>query len=166
MVTKSTCYQIKWSTDGALSHTTAEVRDAGSNEIVYYRDTDGEWTPEKGEVGFVLLSFHFLLPPLLVCGHINVLHPRFDSEWSLADNLVGLPRLQGSFFSFLMSSLPLVTLVFPLRSSHHRNPSIKLRIHSDPHLRVETSIRGTPPPINHITLTRPPLFLYYTWTVS
>ena len=50
LVTKSTCYDIKWSTNGALSHTTAEVRDAGSNEIVYYRDTDGEWTPEKGEV--------------------------------------------------------------------------------------------------------------------
>jgi len=50
LVTKSTCYEIKWSTDGALSHTTAEVRDAGSNEIVYYRDTDGQWTPEKGEV--------------------------------------------------------------------------------------------------------------------
>jgi hypothetical protein len=52
-VTKSTCYEIKWSTDGALSHTTAEVRDAASNEIVYYRDTDGEWTPEKGEVSRV-----------------------------------------------------------------------------------------------------------------
>jgi hypothetical protein len=50
LVKKSTCYEIKWSTDGALSHTTAEVRDAGSNEIVYYRDTDGKWTPEKGEV--------------------------------------------------------------------------------------------------------------------
>ena len=50
LVTKSTCYEIKWSTDGTLSHTTAEVRDAGSNEIVYYRDTDGQWTPEKGEV--------------------------------------------------------------------------------------------------------------------
>lgn len=50
LVSKSTCYKISWSTDGVLSHTTAEVRDAGSNEIVYYRDTDGEWTPEKGEV--------------------------------------------------------------------------------------------------------------------
>lgn len=50
LVAKSTCYTIKWSTDGALSHTTAEFRDAGSNEIVYYRDTDGDWTPEKGEV--------------------------------------------------------------------------------------------------------------------
>ena len=74
MVTKSTCYQIKWSTDGALSHTTAEVRDAGSNEIVYYRDTDGEWTPEKGEVGFVLLSsLSSLLPSLSAV--TNVLHP-------------------------------------------------------------------------------------------
>lgn len=50
LVTKSTCYNLKWSTDGAVSHTTAEVRDAGSNEIVYYRDTDGNWTPDKGEV--------------------------------------------------------------------------------------------------------------------
>lgn len=50
LVTKSTCYRIEWSTDGAFSHTTAEVRDAGSDELVYYRDTDGEWTPEKGEV--------------------------------------------------------------------------------------------------------------------
>ena len=52
LVKKSTCYKIEWSTDGALSHTTAEVRDAGSNEIVFYRDTNGEWTPEKGEVSF------------------------------------------------------------------------------------------------------------------
>jgi hypothetical protein len=50
MVTKSTCYQISWSTDGAFSHTTAELRDAGSNEIVFYRDTDGQWTPDKSEV--------------------------------------------------------------------------------------------------------------------
>lgn len=50
LVSKDTCYTIEWSTDGALSHTTVEVRDAGSNEIVFYRDTNGEWTPEKGEV--------------------------------------------------------------------------------------------------------------------
>jgi hypothetical protein len=50
LVSKSTCYNIEWSTEGALSHTTVEVRDAGSDEIVYYRDTNGEWTPEKGEV--------------------------------------------------------------------------------------------------------------------
>lgn len=49
-VTKSTCYEIKWSTNGKISHTTAEVRDAGSNELVFYRDTDGEWTPDKNEV--------------------------------------------------------------------------------------------------------------------
>jgi hypothetical protein len=54
LVTKSTCYEVKWSTDGALSHTTAEFRDAASNEIVYYRDTDGQWTPEKGEVSFLI----------------------------------------------------------------------------------------------------------------
>lgn len=49
-VTKSTCYNIEWDTDGTLSHTTVEVRDAGSDEIVYYRDTNGEWTAEKNEV--------------------------------------------------------------------------------------------------------------------
>ena len=63
LVTKSTCYKISWSTDGTLSHTTAEVRDAGSDEIVFYRDTDGEWTPDKGEVSvlsprlFAVISF-------------------------------------------------------------------------------------------------------------
>lgn len=50
LVAKSTCYNIEWSTEGAVSHTTVEVRDAGSGEMVYYRDTNGEWTPEKGEV--------------------------------------------------------------------------------------------------------------------
>jgi hypothetical protein len=50
LVTKSTCYKLHWRTDGKVSHTTAEVRDAGSGEIVYYRDTDGQWTPDKGEV--------------------------------------------------------------------------------------------------------------------
>ncbi|ORY26793.1 hypothetical protein BCR39DRAFT_594670 [Naematelia encephala] len=53
LVKKSTCYKLSWSTDGTLSHTTAEVRDAGSDEIVYYRDTDGEWTPEKGELVYI-----------------------------------------------------------------------------------------------------------------
>ena len=53
LVTKSTCYNIKWSTDGIVSHTTAEVRDAGSDEIVFYRDTDGEWTPKKGELVYL-----------------------------------------------------------------------------------------------------------------
>jgi hypothetical protein len=76
LVKKSTCYNIKWSTDGALSHTTAEVRDAGSNEIVFYRDTDGEWTPDKGEVrdflGRPALNAHSPLfattaPTLCVC---------------------------------------------------------------------------------------------------
>ncbi|WVN86264.1 uncharacterized protein L203_101426 [Cryptococcus depauperatus CBS 7841] len=52
-VTKSTCYEIKWSTEGKISHTTAEVRDAGSDEIVYYRDTDGQWTSEKNELVYV-----------------------------------------------------------------------------------------------------------------
>ncbi|KIM96445.1 hypothetical protein OIDMADRAFT_170162 [Oidiodendron maius Zn] len=53
LVSKDTCYTIEWSTDGALSHTTVEVRDAGSNEIVFYRDTNGEWTPEKGELVYL-----------------------------------------------------------------------------------------------------------------
>jgi len=48
---KSSCYHFKWSTEGAISHTTCEVRDAGSGELVYYRDTDGDWTAEKNEVG-------------------------------------------------------------------------------------------------------------------
>ncbi|CAK9787213.1 hypothetical protein CC85DRAFT_245133 [Cutaneotrichosporon oleaginosum] len=60
VVKKSTCYEIKWSTDGAISHTTAEVRDAGSNEIVYYRDTNGKWTPDKGEL--VYLDFKPKVP--------------------------------------------------------------------------------------------------------
>ncbi|KAI0805684.1 hypothetical protein GGR55DRAFT_654583 [Xylaria sp. FL0064] len=53
VVTKSTCYNLEWKTEGALTHTTAEVRDAGSGEIVYYRDTNGEWTPEKGELVYM-----------------------------------------------------------------------------------------------------------------
>ncbi|KAJ4393366.1 hypothetical protein N0V93_002574 [Gnomoniopsis smithogilvyi] len=53
LVSKSTCYNIEWSTDGTLSHTTVEVRDAGSNELVYYRDTNGEWAPEKGELVYL-----------------------------------------------------------------------------------------------------------------
>ncbi|RDW78010.1 hypothetical protein BP5796_05862 [Coleophoma crateriformis] len=53
LVTKSTCYNIEWSTDGTLSHTTVEVRDAGSDEMVFYRDTNGEWTAEKGELVYL-----------------------------------------------------------------------------------------------------------------
>lgn len=30
-----------------------EVKDSASGEIVYYRDTDGEWTPEKGELVYL-----------------------------------------------------------------------------------------------------------------
>ncbi|KAJ6785418.1 hypothetical protein PWT90_06644 [Aphanocladium album] len=52
-VSKDGCYEIKWSTDGALSHTTVEVRDAGSGEMVYYRDTNGEWKPEKNELVYL-----------------------------------------------------------------------------------------------------------------
>ncbi|OTA67990.1 hypothetical protein K449DRAFT_388769 [Hypoxylon sp. EC38] len=60
VVTKSTCYQLEWRTEGALTHTTAEVRDAGSGELVFYRDTNGDWTPEKGEL--VYLDFKPKIP--------------------------------------------------------------------------------------------------------
>ncbi|KAK2593758.1 hypothetical protein QQS21_008519 [Conoideocrella luteorostrata] len=53
LVSKGGCYKLEWSTDGALSHTTVEVRDAGSGEMVYYRDTNGEWKPEKGELVYL-----------------------------------------------------------------------------------------------------------------
>jgi hypothetical protein len=59
LVHKATCYQVEWSSEGALSHTTLEVRDAGSNELVFYRDTNGEWTPEKGEVSAFFFPFLF-----------------------------------------------------------------------------------------------------------
>ncbi|KAG6003131.1 hypothetical protein E4U21_002329 [Claviceps maximensis] len=52
-VVKDGCYRLEWSTDGTLSHTTVEVRDVGSGELVYYRDTDGEWKPEKGELVYL-----------------------------------------------------------------------------------------------------------------
>jgi hypothetical protein len=53
LVEKAKCYKIEWSTEGTLSHTTVEVKDAGSGEIVFYRDTNGEWTPEKGELVYL-----------------------------------------------------------------------------------------------------------------
>jgi len=53
LVTKSTCYYLQWTTDGTLSHTTVEVRDAKSDEIVYYRDTDGDWNAEKSELVYL-----------------------------------------------------------------------------------------------------------------
>lgn len=53
LVSKDTCYNIEWSTNATLSHTTVEVRDAKSGEIVYYRDTNGDWTPEKGELVYL-----------------------------------------------------------------------------------------------------------------
>jgi len=52
-VVADVCYNIKWSTDGALSHTTVEVRDVGSSEIVHYQDTNGEWTAEKNELVYM-----------------------------------------------------------------------------------------------------------------
>lgn len=52
-VVKDKCYNIEWKSDGLLSHTTVEVRDAGSKEIVYYRDTNGEWTADKTELVYL-----------------------------------------------------------------------------------------------------------------
>ncbi|KAI1370397.1 hypothetical protein F4677DRAFT_363734 [Hypoxylon crocopeplum] len=60
VITKSTCYQLEWRTEGMFTHTTVEVRDAGSGELVFYRDTNGEWTPEKGEL--VYLDFQPKVP--------------------------------------------------------------------------------------------------------
>ena len=57
LVQSDVCYNIEWSTNGTFAHTTVEVRDAGSDEMVYYRDTNGEWTPEKGEVCFLGLGY-------------------------------------------------------------------------------------------------------------
>ena len=53
LVSKDTCYNLEWKTEGTVSHTTVEVRDAGSDELVYYRDTNGEWKPEKGELVYL-----------------------------------------------------------------------------------------------------------------
>lgn len=53
LVSKGTCYNLEWSTEGTLSHTTVEVRDSGSGEMVYYRDTNGEWTAEKNELVYL-----------------------------------------------------------------------------------------------------------------
>ncbi|TWU72572.1 hypothetical protein ED733_002125 [Metarhizium rileyi] len=52
-VRKESCYKLEWSTDGTFSHTTVEIRDAGSGEMVYYRDTNGEWKPEKNELVYL-----------------------------------------------------------------------------------------------------------------
>ncbi|KAI2629231.1 hypothetical protein GGS26DRAFT_598933 [Hypomontagnella submonticulosa] len=46
---KSTCYYLEWDTPGAIKHTNIEVRDSGSDELVYHRNTNGKWTPEKTE---------------------------------------------------------------------------------------------------------------------
>ncbi|UNI21311.1 hypothetical protein JDV02_007312 [Purpureocillium takamizusanense] len=52
-VKEGSCYTLEWSTDGKISHTTVEVRDAGSGEMVYYRDTNGDWKPEKNELVYL-----------------------------------------------------------------------------------------------------------------
>ncbi|KAI1827775.1 hypothetical protein F4861DRAFT_491114 [Xylaria intraflava] len=59
-VKASNCYNIQWNTAGALTHTTAEVRDVASNELVYYRDTDGSWNPDKSEL--VRIDFRPKIP--------------------------------------------------------------------------------------------------------
>ncbi|KAI1430632.1 hypothetical protein GGR50DRAFT_181923 [Xylaria sp. CBS 124048] len=59
-VKASTCYAIHWHTEGALTHTTAEVRDVASGELVFYRDTDGQWDPDKAEL--VRLDFKPKVP--------------------------------------------------------------------------------------------------------
>lgn len=50
---ESTCYNIQWTTDGVLAHTTAEVRDGGSGELVYYADVNGEWIAKKTELVYL-----------------------------------------------------------------------------------------------------------------
>ncbi|KZP20707.1 hypothetical protein FIBSPDRAFT_919845 [Athelia psychrophila] len=67
LVTRATCYNLAWTTEGTVSHTTAEVRDAASDELVYYRNTDGEWTPEKNEL--VYLDF---MPRVWMTGNDTV----------------------------------------------------------------------------------------------
>jgi hypothetical protein len=52
-VVADNCYKIEWRTDGKFSHTTVEVRDAGSSELVFYRDTNGEYTAEKNELVYL-----------------------------------------------------------------------------------------------------------------
>jgi len=52
-VVADNCYMIEWTTDGKFSHTTVEVRDAGSSELVFYRDTNGEYTAEKNELVYL-----------------------------------------------------------------------------------------------------------------
>lgn len=65
LVEKSKCYDLSWSTEGTISHTTVEVRDAGSDELVYYRDTNGQWHPDKGEVSLSSPAASFLLLAVL-----------------------------------------------------------------------------------------------------
>jgi hypothetical protein len=67
LASRSVCYKIDWSTEGVLTHTTAEVRDAGSGDLVYYRDTNGEWTPEKTQL--VVLDFK---PKVVATGNQTV----------------------------------------------------------------------------------------------
>ncbi|GAP90907.1 putative CND01770-like [Rosellinia necatrix] len=45
-VKNATCYTIRWRTEGVLTHTTAEVRSAVQGRLLYYRDTNGDWTPD------------------------------------------------------------------------------------------------------------------------
>ena len=43
------------------------MRDAGSDELVYYRDTNGQWTPDKGEVSHTSIQDIIKLFKLISC---------------------------------------------------------------------------------------------------
>jgi hypothetical protein len=52
LVEKATCYNIEWSTEGTLSHTTVEVKDAGSGEMVYYDFKPKVWKTGNDTVDY------------------------------------------------------------------------------------------------------------------
>lgn len=84
LVSKSTCYQLEWRTEGALTHTTAEIRDIKSGELVFYRDTNGDWTPEKGEVRhlsyYACLEYRRKMHLLIVFAMCEVRLSRFQTQ--------------------------------------------------------------------------------------
>ncbi|CEJ91298.1 hypothetical protein VHEMI07020 [[Torrubiella] hemipterigena] len=82
LVAEGGCYNLEWTTDGTLSHTTVEVRDAGSSEIVYYRDTNGQWKPEKNEL--VYLDFK---PKVWKTGNDTVTYKVTECESENQDSL-------------------------------------------------------------------------------
>ncbi|KAI2634032.1 hypothetical protein GGS21DRAFT_490952 [Xylaria nigripes] len=99
-VKASTCYSIQWSTAGMLTHTTAEVRDVASGEIVFYRDTDGDWTPDKNEI--VRLDFR---PKIPGTGNATVAYrvTTFEMKWMIT--VVRLFESLHGTFSILISLL-------------------------------------------------------------